>query len=812
MASRACAGGLLRVPSLAVVVGLLVLCLTRLAHAQGEGTINGRLVRPDGSPLSGATAVLESNGAVEFTSADGRYRFTHVPAGRQTVRLTLGTYVVVETILVQPDVAADVRVTTVEWPLSRVEMITVEAASKQVERIAEAPAAVTAFDAAELARQSGQAQLPLLLASAPGVQVAQAGLYDYSLNARGFNEMVNRRVRVEIDGRDASQAHVMGNADWASLGQAIGEFDQVEMVRGPAGALYGLGAVNGVLSLHTKAPADSLGGRARVTFGELGMARVDARHAAALGRGWFAKVVGGYQRSGGFAESRVDGVEYAPGQLAREAVPLASDVSHIAYGSIRVDKQFDRGDTLVMEAGTSSKDGPLTITNLGRYQATDATYPWVRVDFRRTRWRMLGALTGADIKNQLSLASGTHSFQDGQNLQLEGQGNGAFAGGRGRLVGGVSFGRQYVDSADESGQQTIFDQPESSNSGALFGQADYDVTKRLTASLALRVDATSLTRTTISPRAAAVYQIHPGQFARVAYGDAFKPPTLAEARLRSPIAPPLNLSAIESALAPVLNGVALGFENLPLLAVGNEHLEVEEIRTLEFGYTGLIHQTLVQAAYYRNRNNPFTTGLLPQVGTSLGRLNPTFGPYHPPAGVSPEGAAAIDAALAAAVPTLAPFLSQQADGRPVFAVLSLASSGEARTQGLELSSITMLPSGWRMDVSYAWFDLREQQQVAEALLHPNTPRHQAAAGVTYVSTRFDAGARARWVDAFDWVSGVYAGSVPSYAVVDLTANVPLSPRLTVGLDVSNLLNHEHYEIFGGDLLRRRAVAHLDVAW
>ena len=66
-----------------------------------------------------------------------------------------------------------------------------------------------------------------------------------------------------------------------------------------------MGALNGVLSIQTKAPADSIGGRARFTFGELDTVRGDARLATELGSGWYLRVLGGYQRSRDFARSRV---------------------------------------------------------------------------------------------------------------------------------------------------------------------------------------------------------------------------------------------------------------------------------------------------------------------------------------------------------------------------------------------------------------------------------------------------------------------------------------------------------------------------
>jgi hypothetical protein len=34
----------------------------------------------------------------------------------------------------------------------------------------------------------------------------------------------------------------------------------------------------------------------------------------------------------------------------------------------------------------------------------------------------------------------------------------------------------------------------------------------------------------------------------------------------------------------------------------------------------------------------------------------------------------------------------------------------------------------------------------------------------------------------------------------------------VGINISNLLNHKHYQLFGGDILRRNAVATISYRW
>jgi outer membrane receptor protein involved in Fe transport len=804
----------MRVAGLFALVVALLQAGTASLTAQTRGVVQGRVVREDGTPLPGVTVLLKETGAVVWTAADGSFRFDRVESGPLTALLSLGGYSVELTGVVPADAGLTLSDARVDWPLSFAETILVGAASRHVESITDAPASVVAIDATQIARQAGQGQLPALLSGAAGVQAPQSGLYDFNVNARGFNDLVNRRVRVEVDGRDSSQPSVSGNTDWASLSQAVDEFEQVEFVRGPGGALYGQGALNGVLSLRSKDPASSLGGRARLTLGELSTQRFDARHAGALGHGWYFKVLGGYLQSDDFAVSRVGSVEYAPGDLPMEAIPIPEDRLKIAYGSGRVDKRLSASATLAMEGGYTYKEGPVTVSSLGRYQSLDMRFPWARAEYRSPQWRFSAAYTGQDINEQVALSTGGNVYMSSSNIMFDGQTTRAFASGRGRLVAGGSYNRQEADSADPSGRQTALPAPQTVDNGAVFGQADYDVTARLKVSAAARVDWTTITRTTFSPRFAAIWEAAPGHRLRAAYSDAFKAPSIVEARLYTDIAPPLDLSGLESALAPVLGGVPLGFGSIPLLAVGNPTIEPEQVRSLEFGYGGTIGKnTFLQVAVYHNWHDSFSSGLLPQVGTSLGRLNPEYGPYQTPPGLSPASAAIVQASLAQVLPPqLYLSMSNSATGAPIFVVLSSGNFGVARTAGVEVSSLTVLPGGWRIDLAYSWFTDDIEVNTPETPLGANTPSHQASAGLIYSAPRFDIGGRLRLVDDIDWVAGVFTGPVPGYGVVDVQGSVKLTSRLRAGVDVSNLFDNDHYEMFGGDLLGRRALAHLTIGW
>ena len=803
-----------RVMGFVLALAALVLASDVPAAAQGRGLVKGRVVRQDGTAVPGVTVILRDTGAITWTTADGAFRFDRVASGPIVLLLSLGGYSLELTGDVPADGALTLPDSQVDWPLSFVDTILVGAASRQVESITDAPASVVAIDATQIARQAGHGQLPALLSGAAGVQAPQSGLYDFNINARGFNDLVNRRVRVEVDGRDGSQPSVSGNTDWASLAQALDEFEQVEFVRGPGGALYGQGALNGVLSLRSKDPAASLGGRARVTLGELNTQRFDARHAGALGHGWYFKALGGYLQSDDFSVSRVDTVEYAPGVLAQEAIPIPEDRLKIAYGSGRLDKHLTASATLAMEGGYSYKEGPVTVSSLGRYQSLDMRFPWARAEYRSPAWRVSAAYTGQDINEQVALSTGGNVYMNSSNVMADAQTTRSFLTGRGRLVAGGSYNRQEADSADPAGRQTALPSPQTVDNGAIFGQADYDVTSRLKVSAAARVDWTTITRTTFSPRFAAIWEAAPGHRVRAAYSDAFKAPSVVEARLYTDIAPPLDLSALETALSPFLGGTPLGFSSIPLLAVGNPTIDPEQVRSLEFGYGGTIGQrTFLQVAVYHNWHDSFSSGLLPQVGTSLGRLNPEYGPYETPAGLSPASAAIVQASLAQVLPpSLYASMSNSSTGAPIFVVLSSGNFGQARTAGVEVSSMTLLPSGWRMDLNYSWFTDDIEVSSPETPLGTNTPSHQASAGLIYAAARFDVGGRLRLVDDMDWIAGVFTGPVPGYAVVDMQGSVKLTSRLRAGVDVSNVLDNDHYEMFGGDLLGRRALANLTIDW
>jgi iron complex outermembrane receptor protein len=610
----------------------------------------------------------------------------------------------------------------------------------------------------------------------------------------------------------------------------LDDLASLELVRGPGSALYGADAFNGVLNVVTKAPRFSQGGKVQATGGDLSTKRLDGRVAGEIGGGFFFKVTGGWMESDDFSVSRnaaSGGPEYNPCPTAvaafdclnAEPVPLALGEDEIVFYGGRLDKYMGTsGHVLTFEAGNATVEGPVAQTGIGRVQLIDVERPWARANFNTHHWNVLGYWNRRDAPEQLALRSGANLVLDSENWVVEVQGNAGFAGGKGRVVGGASYKEEDIDSADPTGFQTLMFAPRNEDFSGVFGQAEYAFTDAVKAVVAARWDDSSLHDSQVSPRASLVWAVQPDHTLRFTYAEAFQTPNYSEFFLRAPVAPPTAaLGALEAALAPFLGGVSLGFGSIPILAVGNEGLEPEEVTSYEVGYSAIFgREAYFTADYYFNDIENFVTDLITRIQPGIGNINPAFAPYAPPSQLPAPVQAIVLAQLAALRqnPALAilNFLTNGPNGEPLLVPVSYVNFGEVETQGFETGLNWYFADNWTFDASYSWLDFDVKEELAADPVVPNAPENKASLGLGYLADRWDASLRFRWVDEFDWAAGVFRGVVPSYEVVNLTANFKITPSVGVGVDVSNLLDDDHWEAFGGDIIERRALAHVNYSW
>lgn len=791
---------------------ILSFSITALAVAQDAGRVEGRVTRQDGTPLPGVSVEIDQLDQVVLTGSDGRFEFSGVPPGTYDLSFNL-----IENSATRGGVevsAGGVATVdqTVDWDVSFAETITVTSVSRRAERIVEAPAAVTVISEAEIARDAPTGQVPKLLEFTPGVDFTQSGLYDFNFNTRGFNSSLNRRILTLIDGRDPA-VPFLGAQEWAAISFPLDELASVELVRGPGAALYGANAFNGVLNMTTKPTRGSEGGKVRLTAGELSTRRGDFRWGTGFGDDWFVKLVGGTQQSDDFTRSRRTSVEYSrfcgatdtADCLRREPVDLAVTEVETSFGGVRLDKYFGES-VLTVEGGTANLEGPTFQTGIGRVQVTDVERPWTRVNFNTLHWNVLGYWDARKADRQVALASGALLFEDSSNVHGEVQGNTPFADGRGFLVGGIAYNQQKVDTANPAGTQTLLRTPErDEHQEAAFGQVEYSFTDSLKAVVAGRFDQSTLHDDQFSPKGSLVYSINPNHTLRVTYNEAFQVPNYSEFFLRAPAGAPANLSAIETAFRPFLGNIQLGFGSVPILAFGNPNLDVEEVRGYEAGYSAVISQKLYMTVdYYQSEVENFVTDLLPGV-------NPEFAPYAPPAGVPAPVVTQLLAVLRGALGPRFVGFTNLPGGQPAL-VVSYANAGAVDTQGADVAFNYYLSNRWVLDASYSWFDFEVKEAALGDVLLPNAPENKLTAGVAYNGDRWGGGIKYRWSDDFRWAAGVFVGDVPSYDVVDLSANYRLNDWLEFGVDVSNAFDDEHFQTFGGDLLARRALGWVAFNW
>ena len=792
--------------SICALLALFVVASASLA--QGSGRLEGRVARADGSSVGGVAVTISELGRVEITGSNGTYAFGNVPEGSYTVSFSLG-----DDSVSASDVEINAGATTtldetVEWDTSFIETITVYSASKRTERLVEAPAAVTSISPEAIEEEASHGQLPALLASSPGAEPTQSGVYDFNFNTRGFNSSLNRRVLVLVDGRDPS-APFLGSQEWASLPFSLDELASLELVRGPGSALYGADAFNGVINMVTKSPRYAPGGQFKLTGGDLDTLRGDLRVGGALGNDWYGRLSVGYLEGEDFTRSRNVTQEYAG--LNPEPVPLFRDDIEVSYASARLDKYFGASKVLTLDVGQSQAEGITAVTGIGRVQINESTRPYARVNFNTPHWNVLGYYNDRDANNQLSLSSGVPLYLDTQKYNIEVQGNTGFAEGKGQLIGGVNYGEEEIDSINPQGVQTLMFQPVDADFTGVFGQLEYAFNDKVKVLVAGRWDDSSLVDSQFSPRAALVYSINPTNTLRFNYGEAFQTPNYSELFLSVPVAPPLTAAAALEGLFCAPFGVSCGLTAVPVLALGNPNVEVEEIRSFEVGYSGIFNnKTFVTIDYYNTQIENFITDLITAFNPALGgRINPAFGPYQAPAGIPEPFASLLEGTLAGIAPL---FSNNPLNGNAILGAVSYTNFGEVDTQGLEIGINHYINNQWSIDASYTWFDFDVGNQLAGDPLLPNTAENRFGLGVTYRGEKLGGSLKYRHSESFPWNAGVFSGEVPAFDVVDLVASYQVTDAIELGVNVTNLFDDKHFEIFGGDILERRALGHIAYRW
>ncbi len=107
-------------------------------------------------------------------------------------------------------------------------------------------------------RLSGARSVPDALRLVPGVDVGDISFGNSVVGTRGFHGFAARFALILVDGRQIYDS-MFGGTLWGSWPFQLEDIERIEVIRGPGGVTWGANAVNGVINIITRDPADQKG-------------------------------------------------------------------------------------------------------------------------------------------------------------------------------------------------------------------------------------------------------------------------------------------------------------------------------------------------------------------------------------------------------------------------------------------------------------------------------------------------------------------------------------------------------------------------
>ena len=662
-------------------------------------------------------------------------------------------------------------------------------ASKVEQQLVNAPATVSVVTADVIA-STPATNYAELLRSVPGVNLSQTSARDYNITMRGAASTLATSTLALLDGRSL-YLDFFGFVAWDLLPVNPSELRQIEVIRGPASAVWGANAMNGVVNFISKTPRELNGNSATITFGTFGrdidggqqlgngsLFGISGTHARAVNDRWAYKISAGGYTSDAFA--RPTGA--IPNGTGTQYPNFTNQGTTQPKFDTRVDYDAENYK-LVFAGGYSGTDG-IFHTGIGPFDGTGVGVGYGTMRYTR------GALKFNFFTNQLNgdalglLAIGT----DGQPILFKFNtqtydfelGNINTIGTRNVLSygGNVRFNTFDLSIAPAGDNRTEL---------GFYLQDEVFLNNYVRLNLGARIDKfDNIEDPVFSPRVALILKPAADHAVRLSYNKAFRSPSLINNYLDTTIVNQLNLGAIN----PALNNVVYNF---PVRATGNQSLTEESTESIEVGYTGVIAQrATVSAAVYwtKNKDEIFFT---------------QTGRYLPP---SPPPGWPLPAAVLALLPPPCVSLPCTTGGLPsAFSYLNL---GTVKNKGFELGVDGALSQAVNVFANYSYQDEPVPDFALSEINLPPTNRFNV--GFNFSQGMFLGNASVSYVDdAYfqDVLDARFAGPTEAYTQINGAFGVKLlRDKVTATVKVINLLDEDIQSHVFGDIMKRQVLGEL----
>lgn len=507
---------------------LLTILVAVVVFQKAEGQeVKGRVIDSDTrETLIGANVVL-SDGPVSLgvaTSENGSFVFRDLQPGQYVLAVSYVGYRGQErAVYVLAGRTEEITIELVPIDI-QINPVTVTA-SRSPQKLLDAPASITVLEPEEIESRTALTAAEYLKA-VPSVDLASTGLNQSRIVVRGFNDNLASSLLTLVDNRIARIPSIRLTAlNLIPINSA--DIERIEVVSGPASALYGPNAANGVVHIFTRSPFDSKGTTATISMGENEVLSAAVRHAGTSGRRFGYKVFGQYYVGRDF--EFIDSTEVA----ARQAALLSGaredtlrigqrdfDVRNLALEG-RLDYRFASSGSLIVNAGLAHGDN-IETSPTGAVQAKNALYTYAQA---RLRFRRLFAqvfYNELDSRDSYALRTGDFFRENSGQLVAQLQ-HSASLGERQDFTYGLDL---YLTRPDSKGTVNgQYEDADDINEVGAYVQSETRVHPMLDVVLAARVDRHNrLDDVTFSPRAALVFKPTPAHTVRTTYNRAFQTP------------------------------------------------------------------------------------------------------------------------------------------------------------------------------------------------------------------------------------------------------------------------------------------------
>ena len=673
-------------------------------------------------------------------------------------------------------------------PVSYEEQVVVTA-SKAEQQLVNAPAAVTLVTS-ETIQNSPAVNIGDLLRAVPGLNVTQASARDVNLTTRGATSTLATSQLALVDGRSV-YLDFFGMVMWDLVPTNPNDIRQIEVIRGPASAVWGANAMSGVVNVITRTPRElaAAGGTGLTvgigTFdrsingsdsGAGSLFYVNGSHAEAVNDRWAFKLSAGYLTQ--------DPLPRPTGTINEQGTPYPDytnqGTSQPKFDA-RVDYDIASGGTVTLSGGVAGTEG-IIHSGIGPFDISSdskMTYLTTRYQNGGRRVAFFTNLLDGNATNLLARGptgqflpldfdTKTFDFEASEVRPI---------GTKNVLTYGGNFRHNTFDISIAPGG-------DDRNEGGAFLQDEIFLGDRFRWVVGGRVDKfSSIDDPVFSPRTTFMVKPDAAQTFRVSFNRAFRAPSYINNNIATTILNEANLSALNPALARFV---------FPIRADGNPDLNQETMTAYEVGYTGVIRsRATVSAAVYWNTTKD---GIYFTPDAFYSGTNPP--PTWPSALLPPQLVFPLLASRGVVLPSH-------------FTYLNL---GTIKDKGFELGVDAAVNQYVNVFSNYSFqaMPVAEDLPAGTTIRDINWPaKNRFNAGFDFSRGRFLGNLLASYTGEAYWQDVLdlrYAGTTDDYTLINGGVGVRWAgQRVITSVKFTNLANQDVLQHVFGDVLKRQVI-------